>query len=246
MTDLILHFEPEGCALVPLVGLETIGHSYRLEVEIPTGLPHRSADAIALQCRRANPTLVMDAEAFSGNVAILGRLTERFPTARLLPRSRDVLVNARSLTDLAFCASTLEPLATRVSSFTFSDSHAGVRRAVELARTALRAHLALVDARFVKNRWWYGDQWSIVDAYVHWVWLRFDATELDAQTYRHLARHDAAMKQRPAVQRALAINDHIAKCLATRTITGPSRSVSPAGSPLKGADSAQRNEALAC
>jgi glutathione S-transferase len=233
MTDLILHFAPDGCALVPLVGLETIGHSYRLEVEIPTRQPHRSAGAIALQCRRATPTLVVDTEAFSGNVAILGRLTERFPTAGLLPRSRDVLVNARSLTDLAFCASTLEPLATRVSSFTFSDSHAEVRRAPELARTALRAHLALVDARFVKNRWWYGDQWSIVDAYVNWVWLRFDATHVDAQTYRHLARHHAAMKQRPAVRRALAINGHIAKCLAART-------------PLKGADSAQRNEALAC
>ena len=158
MTDLTLHFEPDGCALVPLVGLEAIGHSYRLEVEIPTGQPLRSADAIALQCCRANPTLVVDSEAFSGNVAILSWLTERFPTARLLPRSRDVLVNARLATDLAFCASTLEPLATRVASFTFSDSHAGVRRALELARTALRAHLALVDARFVKNRWWYGDQ----------------------------------------------------------------------------------------
>jgi glutathione S-transferase len=219
MTDLILHFEPEGCALVPLVGLEAIGHSYRLEVEIPTGQPHRSADTIDLQSRRANPTLVVDTEAFSGNVAILGRLTERFPTARLLPRSRDVPVNARSLTDLAFCASTLEPLARRVASFTFSDSHTDLHSALELARTALRAHLALVDARFVKNRWWYGDQWSIVDAYVHWVWLRFDATKVDAHTYRHLARHDAAMKQRPAVQRALAINDQIAQCLATRTMT---------------------------
>ena len=28
MTDLTLHFEPDGCALVPLVGLEAIGHSY--------------------------------------------------------------------------------------------------------------------------------------------------------------------------------------------------------------------------
>jgi hypothetical protein len=31
MTDLTLHFEPDGCALVPLVGLEAIGHSYRGE-----------------------------------------------------------------------------------------------------------------------------------------------------------------------------------------------------------------------
>ena len=112
MTDLTLHFEPDGCALVPLVALEAIGHSYRLEVEIPTGQLPRSADAMVLQGCRANPTLEVDGEAFSGNVAILSWLTERFPKARLLPRSRDIMVNARLLTDLAFCASTLEPLAT--------------------------------------------------------------------------------------------------------------------------------------
>ena len=32
-----------------------------------------------------------------------------------------------------------------------------------------------MDARFAKSRWWYGDQWSIVDAYLHWVWLRVAA-----------------------------------------------------------------------
>jgi glutathione S-transferase len=185
MTDLTLHFEPDGCALVPLVALEAIGHSYRLEVEIPT-----------------NPTLEVDGEALSGNVAILSWLSERFPTARLLPKSRDIMVNARLLTDLAFCVSTLEPLAMRVSSFA----------------SALRPHLALMDARFAKSRWWYGDEWSIVDAYLQWVWRRVAAHEVAASSHQHLARHDAAMKQRPAVQRALAINDRIAKCLAARAI----------------------------
>jgi glutathione S-transferase len=214
MTDLTLHFEPESCALVPLIALEAIGHSYRLEVEIPTGQLPRSAEAIVLQGCRTNPTLEVDGEAFSGNVAVLNWLTERFPMARLLPRSSDIMVNARLLTDLAFCASTLEPLAARVSSLASFDSHDGARRALEEARSALRPHLGQMDARFAKNRWWYGDEWSIVDAYLHWVWVRVAAHELAGSSHTHLVRHDAAMKQRPAVRRALAINRQIAQCLA--------------------------------
>ena len=113
------------------------------------------------------------------------------------------MVNARVLTDLAFCASTLEPLATRVSSFA----------------SALRPHLALMDAHFARSRWWYGGQWSIVNAYLHWVWLRAAAQEVAASSHQYLARHDAAMRERPAVHRAPAINHKIAECLAARAIT---------------------------
>jgi glutathione S-transferase len=205
MTDLTLHFEPDSCALVPLVALEAIGHSYRLDVEIPTGQLPQSPEALVLRYCRTSPTLEVDGETLLGNVAILSWLTERFPTAGLLPRSSDSMVNARLLTDLAFCASTLEPLATRVSSLA----------------SALRPHLALMDARFAKNRWWYGGHWSIVDAYLHWVWLRIAAHEPAAVAHQHVARHAIAMKQRPAVRRALAINDHIAKSLAARAIAPP-------------------------
>jgi len=117
------------------------------------------------------------------------------------------MVNAHVLTDLAFCASTLEPLATHVSSFA----------------SALRPHLALMDARFAQSRWWYGGQWSIVDAYLHWVWRRVAAHDVTASSHQHLARHDAAMKERPAVHRALAINHKIAKCLAARAIAPQGR-----------------------
>ena len=214
MTDLTLHFEPDGCALVPLIALEAIGHSYRLEVEIPTGQLPRSVEAIVLQGCRTNPTLEVDGEAFSGNVAVLSWLTERFPMARLLPRSDDIMVKARLLTDLAFCASTLEPLAARVSSLALFDSLDGARRALQEARGALRPHLGQMDRRFAKNRWWYGDEWSIVDAYLHWVWLRVAAHEPAASSHPHLVRHDAAMRQHHAVRRALAINRQIAQCLA--------------------------------
>jgi glutathione S-transferase len=77
-----------------------------------------------------------------------------------------------------------------------------------MAEAAMRPNFALIDARLVKDRWWYGERWSIVDAYINRVWFRVSGTEFDASDFANLARHDAEMKQRPAVTRTLAYGTH--------------------------------------
>src|SRR5882762_4049265 len=178
MTEMTLYFAPDSCARVPLIALEEIGAPYRIEVVAFMSGQHRSAEYLALNPKGKVPTLVVDGEPLSENVAILTWLAERFPQADLLPTPENSFSRARLISDLAYCASGLHPIVTRlrIPQF-FCDTPDGSRRVFEMAEGAIRPNFDLIDKRFADNLWWYGDRWSIVDAYVNWVWFRVTGTK---------------------------------------------------------------------
>ena len=217
MTKMTLYFAPDSCARVPLIALEEIGRPYTLEVVAFMKGQHKSPEYLALNPKGKVPMLMVDGEPLTENVAILSWLAERFPEVGLLPNSDDSLARARVIADLAYCASGLHPIVTRlrIPQF-FCDTPEGSRRIFEMAEIAMRPNFAVIDGRLAKNRWWYGDRWSIVDAYINWVWFRVTGTQFDGLAYPNLGRHDAEMKQRPAVARALAISTDVAASLAAQ------------------------------
>ena len=217
MTTMTLFFSPDSCARVPLIALEEIGIPYKLELVAFASGQHKSPEYLALNPKAKVPTLVVDGEPLTENVAILSWLAGRFPQAGLLPECHDEFKRSRLIADLAYCASGLHPIVTRLRiPHFFCDTAQGSRRVFEIAELAIRPNFDLIDRRLGMSRWWYGDHWSIVDAYINWVWFRVTGTEFDGSAYPNLRRHDALMKERPAVQRALAISASRAAELASR------------------------------
>jgi glutathione S-transferase len=217
LTTLQLHFAPDTCARVPLIALEEVGNPYTLEVVAFMKGQHLSPEYLALNPKGKVPTLVVDREPLTENVAILTWLADRFPDSNLLPRTDDSLSRARVVSDLAYCASGLHPIVTRLRiPQYFCDTPDGVTRVFEMAESAMRPNFALIEARLAQGRWWYGDRWSIVDAYINWVWFRVSGTAFKKEEFVNFARHDIDMKQRPAVARALAINAKVAERLASQ------------------------------
>jgi glutathione S-transferase len=217
MTKITLFFAPDSCARVPLIALEEIGGPYSLEIVAFMKGQHKSPEYLALNPKAKVPTLVVDGEPLTENVAILAWLAERFPHAGLLPEPHDGFARARLISDLAYCASGLHPIVTRLRiPHYFCDTAEGSRRVFEMAEVAMRPNFALIDRRLADNRWWYGDRWSIVDAYINWVWFRVTGTQFDGSAYSNMRRHDAQMMERPAVQRTFTISADIAADLAAR------------------------------
>jgi glutathione S-transferase len=216
MPDLKLYFAPDTCARVPLTALEEIGCPYELEVVAFMRGQHRSADYLALNPSGKVPTLIIDGKPLSENVAILSWLADQFPDAKLLPRVEG-LGRFRQLSDLAFCASGLHPIVTRlrIPQF-FCDLPEARQRVFDIAETAMKLNFAVIDKRLEKSTWWYGEEWSIVDAYINWVWFRVTGTAFDASAFTNYARHNEAMNERAAVIRMLKRNDEIARALAAQ------------------------------
>jgi glutathione S-transferase len=216
MTELTLFFAPDTCARVPLIALEEIGCRYSLEVVAFMKGQHRSAEYLALNPSGKVPVLVTDGRALSENVAILSWLADRFPAARLLPQGADA-DRFQQLSDLAFCASGLHPLVTRLRiPHFFCDIPEARQRVFDMAQTAMKLNFAIIDERLEHSTWWYGEQWSIVDAYINWVWFRVTGTAFDASAFTNYARHNEAMQARPAVARMVKRNDEIASALAAQ------------------------------
>lgn len=217
MTDLALHFAPNTCALVTMMALEETGQPYQIETVAFMRGDHRSAAFLELNPKGCVPVLVVDGVALTENVAILSWLARRFPEARLLPSRPDDLAEARVLADLAFCASGLHPLVTRLRiPHFFCDMPGSVPRVFAVAEAAMHLRLAIVEQRLSSGDWWYGDTWSVIDAYLNWVWFRATGTAFDAAGYPAFARHDARMRARSAVRRAYAHNDEIEALLAAQ------------------------------
>jgi glutathione S-transferase len=217
MPELKLYFAPDSCARVTLVALEEIGRQYALEVVAFVKGEHRSPEYLALNPKGKVPTLLVDGEALTENVAILSWLAEQYPDSAILPQVIGPLARARQIADLSYCASGLHPIVTRLRiPQYFCDTQDGTARVFQLAAAALRLNFDWIEQRLAREPWWYGQEWSIMDAYINWVWFRVTGAGFEASGYPNLARHDEAIRQRPSVMRALAVNQEVADDLAAR------------------------------
>ena len=151
------------------------------------------------------PLLVVDGEALSENVAILLHLNILFPAAKLLPLAKSPIDAARQTADLCFCSSTLHPLVTRIRMPGFVAGPDAARSVWEKACDAMRDHFQLVEDRLADGDWWYGEDWSIVDAYLGWVFWRVSGADFPVADYPRFADHAQRLAARPSVQQAMAI-----------------------------------------
>lgn len=195
---------PGTCARVACIALEEIGLPFETRVIRFLRGEHKSPAYRKFNPKGKVPALVMGGETLTENVAILCYLHERFPEARLLPPADDALARARQVADLAFCASTLHPLVSRIR---FPQLVAGPEIAAAVYRAAseaMKEFFQLVEDRLGGSPWWYGDAWSAMDAYLYWVFWRVQGAAFDVEPYPLYCDHARRMQQRPAVQRALA------------------------------------------
>jgi len=139
------------------------------------------------------------------NVAILTWLHRLFPDAALLPATTDPFVFTKQTADLAFFSATVHPTATRITmpmKFV-SDVEASFELVRPKGMEAMVPIMQMIDKRLEDGPWWYGDSWSVVDAYLYWVWSRITSVGFPDADFPNIRRHVDLSDQRPAVQRAM-------------------------------------------
>ena len=205
MSDLCLYFAPGSCSRVTLIALLETGAPFETALVRFMKGEHRTPEFLGLNPKGKVPALIIDGEALTENVAILSLLNQMFPAARLLPPVATALDDARQTADLCFCSATLHPLVTRIVMPGRFAGPEGASKAYELAVEAMRQFFTLVDERLASCDWWYGDSWSVMDAYLSWVFGRVEGAKFPVADYPHWAKHYQRMSARPSFQRALEI-----------------------------------------
>ena len=203
MSAIILFMYPGACSRVTMTALEEIGIAYDDRCIDLGGGAQSGADYLAINRKGKVPTLSVDGETLTENAAILFYLSHRYPQAALLPRSDDPLTAARGLSDLIWCASTLHPEVRQIRAphkWTLTEP-AGVH-ADGLQKFAKECKF--ISERVGERGWWYGQQWSIVDAYVSWAYSTAAKGGFPLTDYPRLLAYAERLRARPSCQRARA------------------------------------------
>ena len=203
MSSFQLYMAPGTCARVSCIALEEARQDFETVLIRFMRGEHKSPEYRKLNPKGKVPTLVVDGDPLTENVAILSHLNQKFREANLLPTPRNEFDRLRQLADLCFCSSTLHPIVTRIRMPHLFAPDEVARSVWERACQAMNEYFQLIDERLNGHSWWYGEQWSVVDAYLYWVYWRTAGANYDVSTFKHFQQHAQRMEERPSTGRAL-------------------------------------------
>ncbi|GGX63175.1 glutathione S-transferase [Litorimonas cladophorae] len=204
MRKLTLYFAPGACSRVALIALEMIGVEFETELVSFMAGGHKKPSFKALNPSSKIPVLVADNTPISQNIAILTWLDETYPHAKLLPKMDSALERAQVLGWLSKFSSDLHPLVSRIRvPHFFCDIETGPERVAQLATKTLREQLVYFEDVLDNQPWLTGTDFTIIDAYLHWVWFRVTGAGFDPTDFPSISAHYAKTLKIPAVQKAL-------------------------------------------
>jgi glutathione S-transferase len=198
---LALHYAPESCARVVWAALEHVGAEFELKVVNKLAGEHLAEAFVAVNPKGKVPVLEADGRVLTENPAIHCWLAATYPDADLLPDRRDA-VDALSL--MSWFAAGIHPLVSRARFpwlvCDLAEAHVPIRRT---AVDALGDAFAILEDR-LRDREWLFSRWSIVDAYLHWLWFRAVGVGMDGARFEACSAHFDRTSAVPAVARMLS------------------------------------------
>lgn len=206
MPNLKLFVAPNTCARVPTIALEEAGASFDTELVRMAANQQRSPEFLKLNPKGKVPTLLIDGDPLTENVAILRWLAAQFPDANLLPKTTSDLEILKQTADLAFFSATVHPIVTRIAmpmKF-IPDAAQSFEIVRPMGTEDMKKTMAMINDRLADGPWWYGAEWSVLDGYLYWVWGRISGVGFPGDAFPNIQRHHDLSNDRPAVQRAMA------------------------------------------
>lgn len=212
-----LWFAPNTCARVTMTALEEIGEPFETGLISFMAGEHRQPAYLAINPSGKVPALETPQGVLVQNGAMLTYLAETYPQAQLLPESDDPFERAQMRAEVFRCSSDLHPLVTRfVMGVTVSTNPEHVPQIREKARELVTQQLTPVEARLAASEWYFGERWSVLDAYIAWIWFRLTGNGFDASAFPAIAAHYARAMARPSAQAALDRESAAEQDLAAR------------------------------
>src|SRR3954469_7506519 len=170
---LALYHAPRACSIVTLISLYEAGADVDVRLVNTPKREQYGTDYLKMNPKSKVPTLLIDGEPLTENVAILSWIARSYADKKLLPADPKNSIRALSL--MAWIASGVHPLLPRLNNGArfpdMTEAHASIQKVgqAELAKAA-----TIADG-LVGGRDWIFDQFSIVDTYLWWAFERAKA-----------------------------------------------------------------------
>lgn len=192
-----------ACSRVTLTALETVGEAYDEQLILFEKGEHKAPGYLAMNPAGKVPCLLVDGEPLTENGAIFRWLNATYPQAQLFPEAKNTWDRAQQLSVLFWISASWHPYvrAVKMPMMWTTGDIAPVR---ERGNELLSGVLDQLDRVLVDRRFWFGDEWSIVDTYFWWAYTNSEFGGFDLSPWQNIARHRADNEAMPQLQRALA------------------------------------------
>ena len=199
---LTLAYSPVACSLVPYILLTETGAKFdTLPINMSKG-QNNDADYLTINPEGKVPTLLIDGEPLTENVAIQLWIAKQFPDTRLMPV--DGLQYFRAISFMAWCAAGIHPKLTQMGR---PERYCYLPDSADSVRTlGLHSLLELYEIadKMLASREWFFDHFTCADAYFYWCFRRGADFTDDTSVFTNCAAHLKRMEQRASVQKLLA------------------------------------------
>jgi glutathione S-transferase len=203
---LIFYYSKGSSALAAHILLEEVGADYEAQHVALAKQEHMEPGYLAVNPKGRIPALETTDGFLSENPAILTYIAQTHPEAGMLPDTPYEAARVHAFN--AYLSSTVHvAFAHFQKGARWSDDPA----AIETMRAKVPVNLAeaakLIEDHYFKGPWVMGDLYTIADPYLFLLhrWMEKAGTEI--APFEKLAAHVAAMRKRPAVQRALEAHE---------------------------------------
>lgn len=203
--SLTLFYSPGACSGVTINAIEALGIDCQyLRINLASG-EQKSEAYLKINPFGKVPALVNDGQLLTENPAILIYLNSLVPGSKLLPETDDAFQQSLHASDLMWLSSSVHPSLRQVVKpdyFTVSKECDDI---VARGRVTLAACFKMAEQRISKSEWWYGDQWSIVDTYLHWCYTRAVKGGFSLADFPILLEHQKRVESQASFKRRMAI-----------------------------------------
>jgi glutathione S-transferase len=201
-----VYFSPGSAALSALIALEESGARYETTRVDFASQEQRSPAYLKVNPLGRVPALATERGILTEVPAILAFVAQSFPDAGLAPLD-DPFAFARMQAFNAYLSSTVHVAhAHGRCGSRWTDDPAALEALRRKVPETMTAAFRLAEDHYLEGPWVMGDQYSICDPYLFTIaqWLEGDGVDPETALPR-VADHRARMRERPAVQRALAV-----------------------------------------
>lgn len=210
--DIVLYYAPVTCSLVPYVTLTEAKADFQVR---PLNLRKRqqmSSDYLKLNPKHKVPTLMVDGQPLTENVAIQVWIARNFPQAKLLPA--DTWQEMKAISILAWCASGIHPHLSRFNSpAKFCDMPGAEESVRQIAKKQTFEYFQIADELLAGHEFFF-DHFTAADAHFFWCFRRGTQFDFDQSGFKNCMAHFERMKRRASVQAVLAYEKDVQAAFA--------------------------------
>ncbi len=197
-------YAPATCALASRIALEEAGAPYEaVKLSFRDG-DQRKPEYLAVNPKGRVPALVTERGVLTETPAILLYVAQTFPGANLAPLDDPFALAQAQAFNSYLCSTVHVAHAHRMRGKRWVDDEAAIAAMQKKVPQSVGECFALIERDMLAGPWVIGERYSICDPYLFTLsqWLEGDG--VDRTRFPKLAEHTRRIKERPAVQRALA------------------------------------------